>query len=107
MNWTQFCTWIKSKNITTHSVGAALLAFAIAYTESSWLRGQIGILFVGHPVIITKLGIIAGDTVIVAGIWAKFSHSSSPAGVVEAARSAAAKDASTTVQADAADTSAK
>ena len=105
LRWQIFCAWLVSKNITTHTVGAGLLAFAFAYTTSSWLRDQISTLFVGHPMIISKIGIIAGDIVILAGIWAKFSHSSTPAGTVAQAKFIQTQpDAPTRAEVDAATT---
>lgn len=86
MNWAKIKAWLISKNITTQTVGAVLFAFAVAYTTSSDVRDQVATLFVGHPVIVTKIGIITGDIVILAALWAKFSHGSTPAGIVALAQ---------------------
>jgi hypothetical protein len=103
--WQQFQAWLVSKNITTHTVGLGLFAFAVAYTSSPALRDQISTLFIGHPVVVTKIGIACSDIVILCGIWAKFSHSSSAAGTVaNAAIIKASPDAPTAAQVDAAST---
>jgi len=82
MNWATVVAWLKSKNLTTHVVVGFLFSFAVAYTSSDALRQQIATVFIGYPIVVTKLGIICGDIVILASIWAKISHSSSPAGTV-------------------------
>jgi hypothetical protein len=95
--------WFRSKNITTHAVWIALFGLAVTYDSSSTFRDQVGLLFVGHPVVVTKIGAIASNIVILAGIWAKLSHSSSPAGIVAASRAVLkSPDAPTAEQVDAA-----
>ena len=48
--------WLRSKNITTHTVGLAIITFACLYDSTPELRNYIGTLFVGHPVVVTQLG---------------------------------------------------
>ena len=106
--WSRFIAWMKSKNITTNTVGASLVAFAFAYNFSPELQKQVATLFVGHPVVITKIGIITSDIVILVGLWAKYSHSSSAAGTVARSRAILANgNAPTAAQVDAADTAIK
>lgn len=76
--WKDLVTWLKSKNITSHSVAGAVVAFAVAYNSSEQFRKVIGDIFVGYPVVITKLGIAVTDIVAIAALWAKYSHSSAP-----------------------------
>lgn len=76
----KFIAWLKSKNITSHTVVAAIWAFALYYDSSPSFRQKVGELFVGYPVVITKLGIITANIVAFGTMWAKYSHSSSAAG---------------------------
>jgi hypothetical protein len=70
--------WFKSKNITTHTVWIGLVTFAVLFDSSPDFRNQIGQLFAGHPVIITKIGIICSNIVILTTIWAKISQPNKP-----------------------------
>jgi hypothetical protein len=83
--WNQFRAWLASKNIKAKTIGGVLLAFVLAYPTSPWLQQQIATLFVGYPIVITKIGVITGDIAILFGMWAMLSHSASPAGTVAAA----------------------
>jgi hypothetical protein len=87
--WNKFQAWLKSKNVTTHTVGAAILTFAVAYDSSPDLRNYIGTVFVGYPVVVTKLGILTANIVAGVTLWAKFSHSSSSAGTLAKAQTIA------------------
>ena len=97
--------WFLSKNITTHTVWIGLLGFAVAYDSSSALRDQVATLFFGHPVIVTKIGILCSNLVILSAMWAKLSHSSSPAGTVANAQVIqASQNPQTQAEVNAADT---
>ena len=81
----KIAAWVRSKNITTHTVGGAIIVFAFAYTKSPALRDYIATLLVGYPMVVTKIGVLA--TNIVAGVilWRNYSHSSSAAGTLATA----------------------
>ena len=97
--------WFKSKNLTTHTVWIGLLGFAALYDSSSAFRDQISTLFFGYPIIVTKIGYVCSNLLILSAIWAKVSHSSSPAGIVGAAQAIQASEKpETQAQVDAADT---
>jgi hypothetical protein len=97
--------WLKSKNITTHTVGMAIVAFAVAYNSSTALRDYIATLLAGYPVVVTKIGMLTTDIVAGVTLWRNYSHSSSPAGTLATARAIqAAPDAPTSSQVDAATT---
>lgn len=66
--------WFAQRNITTHTVWISLVAFATAFDSSPALRSQVGQLFTGHPIVVTKLGTLASNIVILTMIWAKFSR---------------------------------
>jgi hypothetical protein len=109
MNFTNvsawFKAWMKAHNVTTKSIGLGLIAFAFAYTESPWLQGQVGTLFIGHPIVISKIGILATDIVILVGIWRNFSSPHTDAGAVAHANAILDKpDAPTAKDVDAATT---
>ena len=38
--WQNFIAWCKSKNLTTHTIGTAIVGFAIAYDSSPQLRAS-------------------------------------------------------------------
>ena len=104
-NWQNFVAWLKSKSAITHSVGVALFGFAVAYDSSKTLQENVAGLFTGHPEIVTKIGLICTNVVLLAGIVAKYSHSSSNAGTVANAQAILAKpDAPTATQVEAAST---
>ena len=84
--WNKFLAWLKSKNITTHTIGVAIITFAFTYDSSPELRNYIGTVFVGYPVVVTKLGILVANIVAGVTLWRNFSHSSSPAGILAKAQ---------------------
>jgi hypothetical protein len=95
--------WFRSKNITTHTVGAVIVAAAFAYDGSPALRDYIGTLFTGYPVVVTHLGVLAANIVGAVTLWRNYSHSSSAAGTLATARTInALPDAPTSAQVDAA-----
>jgi hypothetical protein len=97
--------WLKSKNITTHTVGGFIIAFAVAYNSSPQLRDYIGTLFTGFPVVVSKLGILCADIAAGVALWRNYAHSGSDAGVLARAREIQSKpDAPTAAQVDAATT---
>jgi choline kinase len=77
-----FPSWLRSKNITTHTVGAAIVGFAIVYNSSPDVRNYIGTLLVGYPVVVTKIGVLAADIVAGVTLWRNYAHSSTAAGIV-------------------------
>ena len=85
--WNKFVAWMRSKNLTTHTVGAAIVGFAVVYNSSPDVRNYIGTLLAGYPVVVTKIGIVTADIVAAVMLWAKYSHSSSAAGILANARS--------------------
>jgi len=102
--WSRFIAFLKSKNISTHTVGGAIVTFAFAYDTSLDLRNYIGSLLVGEPVIVTRLGVVCANIVAGVTLWAKYSHSSSPAGTLARARAITSNgNAPTAAQVDAAD----
>lgn len=76
---TRFVAWIKSKNITAHSVAVAAIAFATLYSSDQQFRDFVLTLVKGHPKIIADIGVAVG-------IILKYSHSSSDAGTVAQAK---------------------
>jgi hypothetical protein len=70
--------WLKSKNLTSHTVAAGAIALAGLIMADQQVRDFIISASVAHPKI--GAGIIA-----LAGIILKYSHSSSPAGTVATA----------------------
>ena len=68
--------WLRSKNITTHTVGLAIITFACLYDSTPELRNYIGTLFVGHPVVVTQLGTLLTNIAAGVALWRNFSHSS-------------------------------
>jgi hypothetical protein len=90
--------WIRSKNITSHTVAVASIALATIITTDQQVRDFILGLFKDHPA-------IGSDIVLLAGVILKYAHSSSPAGAVAESRAVLAKpDAPTAAQVDAATT---
>lgn len=77
--------WFHSKNITSHSIAAAVLAFCAVYDSSAEVRTFIAELFVGCPIVVTKLGIFVTHVLAASAIWAKYSHSSSTSGTLDTA----------------------
>ena len=93
--------WFRSKNITTHTIAAFLLAAAGLIATDQQVQDFIVQLFKAHPA-------LGSEIVAVALIIAKYSHSSSPAGAVAQSRAILANgNAPTTKQVDAADTKAQ
>lgn len=98
-------SWFRSKNITTHTVGAAIIAFAVAYDSSPQLRDYIGTVFTGFPVVVTTLGTLCANIAAGVALWRNYSHSSSAAGTLATARAIQSQpDAPTAAQVDAAST---
>jgi hypothetical protein len=101
--WQTLLAWCRSKNITTHTIGAAIIGFAVAYDSSSQLRDYIGTLFTGFPVVVTTLGTLCANIAAGVALWRNYSHSSSPAGTLATARQIQTQpDAPTAAQVDAA-----
>jgi predicted permease len=103
--WASFVAWLRSKNITTHTIGAAIITFAVAYDSYPPLRNYIGGVFVGYPVFVTQVGQILTNIAMGVALWRNFSHSSSAAGTVAQARTIiASPDAPTAAEVQAATT---
>lgn len=84
--WAQIAAWAKGKNITTHTVGAAILLFATAYDSTPALRNYIATVFVGYPAVVGKIGIWCANIAAGFALWRNFSRSSSDAGTVATAK---------------------
>ena len=96
-----FIAWIKSKSILAHSVAALCLTAAGVITFDPQVQQLLLALLKEHPA-------DASDIILLAAVVAKYSHSSSPAGMLVAARDIKdSGDAPTAKQVDAADTSIK
>jgi hypothetical protein len=96
-----FVAWLRSKNITTHTVAALALAAAGAITFDPQVQQILVALLKGHPTLVA-------DIVLIAGVIAKYSQSSSPSGTLANARAVKdAPNAPTSAQVDAADTAIK
>ncbi len=110
MNWLAkqidwLTAWCKSKNLTTHTIGATLVAFAFAYDGNQGVRDYIASLFAGHPIAVTKIGWVLTNIALGVTLWRNFSHSSSPAGIVAASKAIMSNgSAPTAAQIDAATT---
>ena len=88
--------WLKSKNISTHTIAVALIAAATIISSDQTVRDFILTLFKDHPIIGT-------DLIALAGIILKYSHSLSDAGAVANAKAILDKpDSPTVAQVDAA-----
>ena len=74
----KFTAWLKSKNWTAHSLAIVGLTAAGLITGDPQVRNFILEIFKAHPT-------LGADIVILAGIIAKYSHSSSAAGKVAVA----------------------
>lgn len=66
--------WFKRTNITTHTTWLFLVAFAGLFDSSPTFRAQFGELFAGHPVMMTRFGVLCSNFVIITAIWAKISN---------------------------------
>ena len=75
--------WLKSKNITTHTTGALLIAVAVLVSTDTQAQQFLTDLLKDHPAIATQI-------IALAVIVAKYSVSRSNAGVVSAALTIAA-----------------
>ena len=73
MNW--LIAWFKSKNITTHAIAAFCISAAVFITSDPQAQQYLLELLKAHPALAT-------DIVLMAGLIAKYSHSSSSAGTV-------------------------
>jgi hypothetical protein len=89
--------WLKSKNVTSHTVAAISISAATLITTDQQARDFVQVLFKAHPSVIP-------DILLIAGIILKYSHSSSPAGAIVAGGKALdAPNAPTPLQIAAAD----
>jgi hypothetical protein len=90
--------WLKSKSYLSHSVAAFAILLAGLITTDPQVRDFITTIFQAHPA-------LGADLVLLAGIIAKYSHSSSPAGTVATAREiVSAPNSPSIAKVDAADT---
>jgi hypothetical protein len=97
--------YARSKNITTHSIGAAIIVFSGLYDSSPDLRNYIGQLFVGYPVVVTRIGEIMMNLSAGISLWRNYARSSSAAGTLAHANAIKSQpDAPTASQVDAATT---
>jgi len=88
--------WLRSKNITSHSVAVAVISAATLIMGDESVRDWVLASFSAHPKIGTAI-------ISAAGIILKYSHSSSPAGTMAQARQVMSEpDAPTAKQVDAA-----
>lgn len=71
--------WLKSKNVTSHTIAAAAIALATLITSDEQARDFMLKLFVAHPSVVP-------DIMLIAGVILKYSHSSSPAGTIAKAQ---------------------
>jgi len=106
-NWFDWIiAWCKSRNITTHTIGAGIVGFAVIYDSSPEARNYVGQFFTGYPVVVTRLGEICANICAGVALWRNYSHALSPAGIVATAKSIQAQpDAPTAAQVSAATTS--
>jgi len=97
--------YARSKNITTHSIGFAIVAIAGYYDKSPDFRNWVGSFFVGYPVVVTKIGVVMMNITAAVTLWRNYSNSRSSAGVLAAANAIKSEpDAPTASQVDAATT---
>ena len=80
----QFVAWLKSKNITSHTVFGVITVMASAVVLDEQIRTFVLGLFAAHPKIGTAI-------IAIAGIILKYSTGMSAAGVLKAAPAAQAK----------------
>ena len=103
--WTNVKVFFIARKITTHMVWMGLLTFAGLYTGSDKFSSMVSQLFIGHPVIVTKIGRLCADVTALAGIWAMLSNPHTDAGTVaHAAAIQAAPNSPTDAQITAATT---
>ena len=62
-------SWLKSKNVTSHTVAGVVTAACLAYVGDQQVRDFVNGLFEHHPKI---LGVITASV----ALWLKYSHSS-------------------------------
>jgi len=67
--------WFKSKNISSHTIAAALVSVATLIVTDEQVRSFLVQALISHPK-------IAAEVIAVAGIIFKYSRGSSPAGAV-------------------------
>lgn len=72
-------TWLRSKNITSHTVAAFALSAAALITTNQQVQQFVLALFKAHPA-------VGADIVLLAGIILKYSHSSSDEGTLATAQ---------------------
>jgi hypothetical protein len=92
--------WLKSKNWTAHTVFALALPAAGIITFNPQAQQLLVDLLKTHPA-------FAADIILLAGVIAKYSHSSSLAGTLATARNIEAATSIPTAKIDAADTTTK
>lgn len=96
-----FIAWLRSKNLTAHSVAALGVLIATIITSDQTVRDFVLQIFHDHPAMGT-------DILVLAGIILKYSHSSSDAGKVAVAKAILdSPDPPTKSAVDAADTTLK
>lgn len=76
--------WLKSKNVTSHTIAVLALGAAGAVAKDQQVRDLLIKLFIHHPALVP-------DLVLLAGVVLRYSHSSSDAGKVAAAQVIEAK----------------
>lgn len=105
-NWlNNLGVWFKAHNISAHTVGAGIVAFALAYNGSPEIRNYIATVFTGYPVVVTRFGVLMVDIATGVMLWRNYSAAHSAAGVLAEARKINGKpDAPTASQVDAATT---
>lgn len=79
MNLAVIQAWLKSKNITAHTIAVAIVFISTAIVSDQQVRDYVLQLFQAHPKIGTEI-------VALAAIILKYSHSSSQAGTVALAQ---------------------
>ena len=92
--------WLKSKNWTTHAVLALALPAAGIITFDPQAQQLLVDLLKSHPA-------LAADIILLAGVIAKYSHSSSQAGTLANARNIEATKSIPSAKIDAADVAIK
>jgi hypothetical protein len=78
--------YARSKNITTHSIGVAIIVFSGIYDSSPEVRNYIGQVFVGYPVVVTRIGQLMMNLSAGIALWRNYARSSSAAGTLAQAR---------------------
>jgi hypothetical protein len=79
INFDSLVAWLKSKNITAHSIAVGAIALATLYTTDQQVRDFVLALVKDHPK-------IAADISLAVAVILKYSHSSSDAGTVANAK---------------------